>query len=283
MSGTAQRPRGDSAGYRAVGQDASQTPYADDEANNSGVHLASPAPQRRQPRTTVLVLAGAVLILFASNLYLSLPYAFPSRHHRDECTPQKVPQYFQTSPELWAGPTATGKPAFLAQTRVVDPTATFVPNEPLQTAIPIQGIQEGNRSIFQMMGYLSPYAPSPGFGVNEYPIPEGAEIVQVQMLSRHGARYPTTGAGVERLGKRLAELAAQVEFRGPLKFLNDWQYALGLEILVPRGRQELYNSGTWPLVLKENNCANGLLQACCTATCTAACITPAAKSLFAQR
>src|SRR5271165_4658176 len=30
-----------------------------------------------------------------------------------------VPQYFQTSPELWAGPTATGQAPFLAQTNPV--------------------------------------------------------------------------------------------------------------------------------------------------------------------
>ena len=29
----------------------------------------------------------------------------------------KVPQYFQTSPELWAGPTATGRAPFLAATK----------------------------------------------------------------------------------------------------------------------------------------------------------------------
>lgn len=279
------RPRGDSGGYRAVEQDASHTSNADDGEPGSPVNPEPHRPVGHERRTTILVLAGCVLLLFASNVYLSLPYAFPSRHHRDECAPEKVPQYFQTSPQLWAGPTATGKPAFLAQTRLIDPTATFVPNEPLQTAIPIQGMQEGNRSIFQMMGYLSPYAPSPGFGVDEYPIPDGAEIVQVQMLSRHGARYPTTGTGVERLGHRLAELAGKVEFHHSLKFLNDWKYALGLEILVPRGRQELYNSGktgshrsisAWIIVLTSS-------KVCCIAICMEACTTPPAKLLFAPR
>ncbi len=63
-----------------------------------------------------------------------------------------MPQYFQTSPNPWAGPTATGRQPFMAQTRTFEATATYVPNEPLQTAIPIQGMAEGNRSIFQMMG-----------------------------------------------------------------------------------------------------------------------------------
>ena len=41
-----------------------------------------------------------------------------------------------------------------------------------------------------MMGQLSHYFPNPdGFGVNEYPLPAGAEIVQLNMLSRHGKRH----------------------------------------------------------------------------------------------
>jgi len=62
-----------------------------------------------------------------------------------------VPQYFQTSPQLWAGPTATGKAPFLAQTRTFDPTA-YTPNGPLQTAIPVQGMKSSNESIFKLMG-----------------------------------------------------------------------------------------------------------------------------------
>jgi hypothetical protein len=95
-----------------------------------------------------------------------------------------VPQYFQTSPELWAGPTATGRAPFLAQTNPVsfDPTATFVPNAPLETAMPIMGGNNQNQSIFHHMGQLSPYFPNPvGFGAREYPLPPGANITHVQV------------------------------------------------------------------------------------------------------
>jgi hypothetical protein len=95
-----------------------------------------------------------------------------------------VPQYFQTSPELWAGPTATGRAPFLAQTNPVSfaPSVTFVPNTPLETAVPIVGGKGQNQSIFEMMGQLSPYHPNhEGFGVAEYPLPEGADIIQVQV------------------------------------------------------------------------------------------------------
>ena len=79
--------------------------------------------------------------------------------------------------------------------------------------------------------------PSPGFGVDEYPLPDGAGIVQVQMLSRHGSRYPTTGANVEKFAERLAAGARQgeVQFKDKLDFLNKWKYQLGAEILVSKG------------------------------------------------
>ena len=96
---------------------------------------------------------------------------------------ESVPDYFQTSLQQWAGPTATGRAPFLAQTNPVSfaPTATFVPNVPLETAMPIVG-QSQNQSIFQLMGQLSPYFPNPiGFGVAEYPLPPGANITQVQV------------------------------------------------------------------------------------------------------
>lgn len=211
-------------------------------------------------KTILIGIISALLILVALNL--AFGPASPGHHREsslaDNCDCAKptttVPQYFQTTPELWAGPTATGAQAFLAQTRTFDPTASFVPNQPLQTAIPIQGAGSNNESIFQMMGYLSPYMPSPGFGVNEYPLPPGAEIVQLQMLSRHGARYPTggTGSNVMLFGQRIAaakKAAAQsggstgFKASGPLAFLNDWEYKLGHEILVPKGRQELFDSG----------------------------------------
>ena len=96
------------------------------------------------------------------------------------------------------------------------------------------------------MGQLSPYFPNPtGFGVDEYPLPTGANISQVHVLHRHGSRYPTTGAGVQNLGTALTALAknGSAGFTGDLAFLNSFSYGLGAEILVPVGRQELFDSG----------------------------------------
>lgn len=158
----------------------------------------------------------------------------------------KVPDYFQTSPEIFAGPTATGRAPFLAQTNPAPfgPSRSFVPNTPLETALPIAG-NAANTSIFQLMGQLSPYAPNPsGFGVEEYPLPPGSKIGQVHTIHRHGSRYPTTDAGVQEFGKALSEnVKAGAKFTGELSFLNNWSYELGSEILVPVGRQELFDSG----------------------------------------
>ncbi|KAG9507459.1 hypothetical protein J7337_001011 [Fusarium musae] len=230
------------SGYQPVHQD--EGDGHDDGPREPPAQPIIPRGPIRSYRNTIMLLSGLVVILMAINLYLSLPLAF-SGSGSGSCPgdPPRVPQYFQTSPQLWPGVTETGKPAFMAQTHVFEPTATFVPNDPLQTSIPIEGMKEGNRSIFQMMGYLSPYSPSTGFGVDEYPIPPGAEIVQVQMLSRHGARYPTPGSNVATLGERLANASAGLKTSGALEFLMDWKYELGKAILVPRGRQELFESG----------------------------------------
>jgi hypothetical protein len=63
------------------------------------------------------------------------------------------------------------------------------------------------------------------------------------MLSRHGSRYPTTRSNVEIFGQKIANNSGKFLATDELSFLNTWQYQLGAEILVPRGRQELFQSG----------------------------------------
>lgn len=62
------------------------------------------------------------------------------------------------------------------------------------------------------------------------------------MLSRHGSRYPTLGSNVYDFGAKVAK-NTKFEASGSLSFLNEWTFQLGAEILVPRGRQELFESG----------------------------------------
>lgn len=165
-------------------------------------------------------------------------------HSRSSTT---VPQYFQTSPQIYAGPTKTADIApFLAQTNAFPiGTASNLPNVPLATAIPIQG-NSNDSNIFQLMGHLSPYFPNPtGFGVDEYPLPPGANITHAHLLSRHGSRYPTAYSSVATFGDKIMNLtrSGTASWTGALEFLNTWRYTLGSAILVHRGRQELFESG----------------------------------------
>lgn len=156
-----------------------------------------------------------------------------------------VPEYFQTTPDLWPGPTVTGNPPFLAQTNPAPWGMSYVPPYPLETALPISG-NSNNKSIFQLMGQVSPNFPNPdGFGSDEYPLPPGANITHVNLLHRHGARYPTGDSSVAGFGSKIENITSNgtASWSGELSFLNDWKYQLGAEILVPQGRRELFDSG----------------------------------------
>ncbi|OQE21273.1 hypothetical protein PENSTE_c012G05655 [Penicillium steckii] len=154
------------------------------------------------------------------------------------------PNWFQTVPNDYAGVTPTGAAPFLAENNPAPfGRSTFVPNAPLETSEPIQGSH--GRNIFHLMGDLSPYFSSrDGFGVDEYPLPKGAEITQMHMLQRHGARYPSSSEGLDTWAPGIINATKQgTVFTGKLEFLNNWSYKLGKEILVPKGRQELFDSG----------------------------------------
>jgi Histidine phosphatase superfamily (branch 2) len=63
------------------------------------------------------------------------------------------------------------------------------------------------------------------------------------MLHRHGSRYLTTGSGPFTTGQKITNATGTFNATGPLAFLNTWTYKLGAEILVPIGKQELFDSG----------------------------------------
>ncbi|KAK2809384.1 hypothetical protein FQN50_003843 [Emmonsiellopsis sp. PD_5] len=154
-----------------------------------------------------------------------------------------VPDYFQTEPGPFAGPTKTGADPFLAQTDAVGyDLPSYVPNRPLHTTVPVLGQSREDSSIFRRMGNLSPYFPCPsGFGVEEYPLPEGTNISQVHLLHRHGSRYPTVNSGTRAWAEKI--LANADQFTGNLSFLRDWSYLLGDELLTANGHLELFESG----------------------------------------
>ncbi|KAB8235574.1 histidine phosphatase family protein [Aspergillus alliaceus] len=154
------------------------------------------------------------------------------------------PNWFQTRPQSFQGPTATGVAPFLALTNPAPfGYRTYLPNHPIETSQPIPGAR--GRNAFHSMGNLSPYhSDERGFGVDEYPRPVGSNITQMHMLHRHGSRYPSTGEALDKWAKNISFAIAQgTVFTGPLAFLTKWSYPLGAEILVPNGRQELFDSG----------------------------------------
>ncbi len=138
-----------------------------EDGYNDGADASEPKPRphpleasKRSYKAFAISFLTALILVLAIALVLGDGTLFGLRsgglRHQEAaycpCRPSDVPQYFQTSPELWAGPTPTGKAAFLAQTRTFNPTATYVPNAPLQTSIPIEGMGSGNKSIFELMG-----------------------------------------------------------------------------------------------------------------------------------
>ncbi|BFZ55715.1 hypothetical protein PYCC9005_002756 [Savitreella phatthalungensis] len=172
-----------------------------------------------------------------------------------------VPEYFQTSPEIFAGPTPTGFVPFLVATNpVAFPGQTYLPANPIQTQEYISGYPTptgsvtgpgsaasatADANIFHLMGQLSPYFVAPGFGVDELPLPSGTNVTWLNMLSRHGSRYPAGGGSTQQLANSINNATgSNITFTGPLSFLNTYKYPLGAEILTPNGKQELFDSGT---------------------------------------
>lgn len=180
---------------------------------------------------------------FAASAGVAAAIAIDARQAASSSS-SSVPQYFQTVPEFLPGPTATGAAPFLAETNPAPfPSTSYIPNSPLETQVPISG-NTNNGNIYQLHGQLSHYFPNPiGFGVDEYSLPAGAEIVGLNMLSRHGSRYPTTGSGASTFGQKHFNMTGKANYTGELSFLNTWTYQLGAEILVPVGKQELFDSG----------------------------------------
>lgn len=116
------------------------------------------------------------------------------------------------------------------------------------------------------------------------------------MLSRHGARYPTQGALVADFGEKVKRAGKRFRARGKLAFLNEWEYQLGEEILVPKGKFFL----SFPFSLYESRAhsrshssADGLFveqadrssstRESCIRTCILSCTTPTARSSSGPR
>ncbi|EKM60000.1 uncharacterized protein PHACADRAFT_87656 [Phanerochaete carnosa HHB-10118-sp] len=85
---------------------------------------------------------------------------------------------------------------------------------------------------------------SPYFPLAEYELPPvGCQINQVNILQRHGARFPTSGAS-QLIVAALAKIQSVQSFEDPsLQFLETFIYDLGVNNLVPFGAEQSFDAG----------------------------------------
>lgn len=91
---------------------------------------------------------------------------------------------------------------------------------------------------------LGPYSPRYAVPSNiSSDLPQGCAVSMVNILQRHGARYPTTGAG-EKIAASLAKLKLVHSITDPsLQFVPNFTYSFVGNQLVPFGRAQSYISG----------------------------------------
>ncbi|KIK07420.1 hypothetical protein K443DRAFT_2294 [Laccaria amethystina LaAM-08-1] len=144
----------------------------------------------------------------------------------------------------FAGPTPTGDEA--------EAIATAPSNSKVDSVYPLVRPAAADKTskafdLLQHLANLAPWQSVHSFGLpSSSPlIPDGCNLHQVHLLHRHGARYPTSGAGPAQFAATLHAAATGPGFSasGSLKFLNTWTYKLGAEIMTPFGRSQLFNLG----------------------------------------
>ncbi|CEP21621.1 PHO5 [Cyberlindnera jadinii] len=79
-------------------------------------------------------------------------------------------------------------------------------------------------NVLRFLGVSSPYVQHPGFGIGRA-TPNGCEVTQMNLISRHGERYPTTSQG-QTMERNLARLRFNITERldGPLSFLPTYDF-----------------------------------------------------------
>ncbi|KAI0711023.1 phytase [Cerioporus squamosus] len=85
---------------------------------------------------------------------------------------------------------------------------------------------------------------SPYFAAGTYHAPpDGCLVDQVNLIQRHGARFPTSGAAA-RIETALSKLQSATEITDPLlDFVKNYTYELGQDNLVPFGAAQSYEAG----------------------------------------
>jgi hypothetical protein len=147
------------------------------------------------------------------------------------------------------GPTPTG-----AEPAAIQTSPSYPYNDeqahsfPLVYSQPYGNDAQSSFDITRYWGNLSPQysVRSSAYGLPDAsPLaPEGCDITQVLLLYRHGARYPTSGAGPSTFAQKIANATETgLSVSGDLGFLSDWTYKLGAELLTPFGRSQNFLLG----------------------------------------
>lgn len=149
----------------------------------------------------------------------------------------------------YPGTTVTGVEPAAAETAPSYPYNDGPANQfPLVAPVPHGESDSSTFDIKKYWGNLSPWysVSSADYGLPDASplIPDGCDIVQVHLLYRHGARYPTSGAAPAQFAQKIHN-ATKTGFSasGDLSFLADWTYKLGAELLTPFGRSQNFLLG----------------------------------------
>ncbi|RAH74148.1 histidine phosphatase family protein [Aspergillus aculeatinus CBS 121060] len=120
-----------------------------------------------------------------------------------------------------------------------------VVRSPKQSSSTCDSVNEGYNcfsEISHLWGQYSPY-----FSVEEESvspaIPEGCHVTFAQVISRHGARYPTASKSA-KYAKVIAKIqAGATSYKGDYAFLETYNYTLGSDDLTSFGVQQMIDSG----------------------------------------
>lgn len=150
----------------------------------------------------------------------------------------------------YPGTTITGVEPAAAETARVYPYNNGSTNEfPLVAPLPYGEPASSPFDIKKYWGNLSPWysLSSSNYGLPKASplIPPGCDIIQLHLLYRHGARYPTSGSAPATFASKVANATKNGGFKvsGDLAFLADWTYKLGAELLTPFGRSQNFLLG----------------------------------------
>ncbi|KAL8869994.1 MAG: hypothetical protein Q9174_003855 [Haloplaca sp. 1 TL-2023] len=120
----------------------------------------------------------------------------------------------------------------------------FIPSLSLRTSPCVRAPEKGYQckpQISHFWGQYSPFFAAP----SDIPdtLPKTCKVTFAQVLSRHGARDPTSSKS-EAYNNTIQKLKTNVQrFTGKYDFLNRFEYTLGADQLTTFGEQELVQSG----------------------------------------